>query len=583
MTVKEAYRMLGIKEDSSEKDAQRAYRNIARSKHPDKGVSLEAEEELKIVSAAYDLVKKNLKNPDKAQEEELKDYKYKNIGILNNFRNHQNFNDLPLEYKTNIENINTIIEDNIFMISIASGFVMIDLAMKSAYERILEEYKKIARDFFSKENLDSSFLEELNFRVDIKSFFESLEKIKAREERKILAFSELDRIVSEYLNQEENQVIRKDILREVKKVKDKCSQNAYREYEKFGKILRERIINLIKTYSLVRQKLDVLTNYFMQKYDEFIFNEHKTGMSFKDLNIIVEINRIRADYATEMDVNLAYKRVLQLEKRVAPKEIVSPSKERVLELYHRMSSLACRVLEDEKVKMKYSEIVLIASSLQRLGEIINSAYDGNIPKQELEYLNGLSFKELEKDALILEQFGMDVDRIYVRKTPITGTDGMIYVIIEDNKELFMVDYRNVTGRVKINVTLKQLERDYVSLRDFISNIKFIGHNVLRYGIPEIVLYSWDYKLSSGEYERAKNKSLELQNYGITEDVKDVYSYYVILTVGGNISIVPKFPYTDVAINEDVLMYQDSEIFKGKIIEEISKNKVQKRALKQRSR
>lgn len=64
-TTQDYYELLGVDEKASEDDVRKAYRELARKYHPDKtGGDKEAEERLKEISAAYDV----LKNAEKRKE-----------------------------------------------------------------------------------------------------------------------------------------------------------------------------------------------------------------------------------------------------------------------------------------------------------------------------------------------------------------------------------------------------------------------------------------------------------------------------------------------------------------------------------
>jgi len=61
MNRQEAYKILNIKEDSSEKEINSAYRKIAKKLHPDVNKEPEAEEKFKQVNVAYELLTKQPK------------------------------------------------------------------------------------------------------------------------------------------------------------------------------------------------------------------------------------------------------------------------------------------------------------------------------------------------------------------------------------------------------------------------------------------------------------------------------------------------------------------------------------------
>jgi len=581
MTVKEAYQTLGIKEGSSEQEAKKAYRSIARKLHPDNypdnSVRATFEEKMKTISAAYDLVKNNLKNPARALEEELKDAKCKNIYILNKFRNYQNFLGIPEEYKESINAINTLIEDSIYIISIATGITMIKVTLNSTYEKIKLKYEGIAKDYFGKANLDDSFLQELNYRVDIKTFFKNLEKIKLREERRVLAFKAIDDLASNYLDDPENSALKENIRQEVETIKKRCIANDYKETKDLLALLNEKLLNLIDMYKMVLIKLEQLTNYFMRKYDEYIFDIYQYGMSFRDLRIIVELNHFRSNLKGEINIGELYHKIVKLERQIVPQEVVYPSSEEVLNIYHKISNQAIAILGNTKEKMSCEQLDDMAKILAKAMEISRRALDGMISANDLVMLNDLSFANLRESAFILEQFDIDIDKLYVRKKPNSALDGMIYVALEDEKELYMVDYRNDLGKVKLKVSLKQLSRDFISLREFLDSIKFIGQNVNRIGTSEVVLYSWDYILNYDEYNKALDKSQKLKECGIEEKAIDIYSYYVILKENGEIRIVPKFKSYSESLCIEAQEYQDKKVLLEEIIREITENKLQKRA------
>ena len=64
-TQQDYYEVLGVPEEASQDDVRKAYRELARKYHPDKtGGDKEAEDKLKEINAAYDV----LKNPEKRKE-----------------------------------------------------------------------------------------------------------------------------------------------------------------------------------------------------------------------------------------------------------------------------------------------------------------------------------------------------------------------------------------------------------------------------------------------------------------------------------------------------------------------------------
>src|SRR5215467_11270994 len=57
MKYKDYYRILGLERTAGEEDIKKAYRKLARKYHPDESKEKDAEEKLKEVSEAYEVLK----------------------------------------------------------------------------------------------------------------------------------------------------------------------------------------------------------------------------------------------------------------------------------------------------------------------------------------------------------------------------------------------------------------------------------------------------------------------------------------------------------------------------------------------
>ncbi len=73
--VKDYYKILGVKRDSSEEDIKKAYRNLAKQYHPDVNKEPGAEDKFKEINEAYDAIAKR----DESEEEEELDFSPFNV------------------------------------------------------------------------------------------------------------------------------------------------------------------------------------------------------------------------------------------------------------------------------------------------------------------------------------------------------------------------------------------------------------------------------------------------------------------------------------------------------------------------
>lgn len=159
---KDLYKILGITREASEKDIKKAYRALAFEYHPDKNISIQAQEKFKEISEAYDI----LSNIDKKKSYDM--YGYESI---KNGGNYPEIN--PLDLFQSLFNVDFTkqMKGNVFMFSDLSScpFGKIDHKMNYEIKCSLEElYHGTKKEFSIKHKTKNGLLKTTKYIINIK-------------------------------------------------------------------------------------------------------------------------------------------------------------------------------------------------------------------------------------------------------------------------------------------------------------------------------------------------------------------------------------------------------------------------------
>ena len=324
-------------------------------------------------------------------------------------------------------------------------------------EFVFKNFVELTVEFYHKNCIPSSFSYELDYNCSIQEFYEQLLELNK---------SFLNSVLGKYETYSGFDELKTDIEAKI------------RDYVKNSRINRKKV-------DYDSEFLKIIEN-ILNEYNEIInrFSTIQQTLDREKTNIY--LNSISKEYATLFN---EYK----VTKDPSIKEKVGELEERLNYIIQSSKSKELRNLYQYIISIYYSK-------LQNLENILNKEYMDNLNKllnQVLLFMEKIfdGYISLEDAINVLKQISFNYidyeinllngtkSNIYLMKN---GKSESFFMLFEDNGSMKMYEEDHILPK---NVSLKEIEENYISLEDFLNGAIYVGEYEKINYIDYSVLYS----------------------------------------------------------------------------------------------
>ena len=529
MQFNEALKIFGLNANFTEKELKKAHRYLMQMYHPDSNIGKSEaerkllEEKAKEVNSAYDELKKHL-------------------GKVASEDNTIIFSDLIVELGKYFD-VFADVDDKLAYyarkVSAVISSFMINAGGKRKNEvyRLFDNAKNEIRvifddlcdSYFRQYNIGLEYKNKLDYEVSIQKFYEQLQKIGEewvlkRINEEVIKYQYYTGY--DYLKDWINGPLVKNCKARVKKG---GLEEAIKAMHKEAEELFSLYFRINDKFKNVWQLFDD-NSYLNQEFLSVMNGKYKEAeVAFKKKNAL-------ADVEAKLDeIKEKIERQIRIESQ---SKMSSPLFKRVMAKYFAS-------MQNYQITNDTTKIYNITKTLEMVIQIFALAKTGKINIDSLMLLDNLTFVDGRVDAVIISSVNSNLSfvndsNVYLKKNKGSGftLESCWGVLEESDDSLYMHYFKRVGGiSFKRSVTLKELAEEYISLDQFINEMKLMGKIVKFVDLEEKVLYS------NGMF----NIVLDGNELCITY-VEDIYK-----------------PFGDFEIP---LEYQDREYVKLKIVESI---------------
>lgn len=503
MTYFDALLKLNLKQDFTEEELKRSYRQLMKKYHPDlfANASWEeresAEEKAKEINEAYDIVIKTMKGQNHSSNtNKTSDIKKAYIDSLyNNLLSFTSKIDIP-----ELKKYDTVIKAVIKLFRLFASDVVdenykpkVDKLYYQHVALVKERFENLKQEFYSKNGLDENEINEtLNYSCSLDAFYNQLLNIEKKYNIKRRLKTKLEQEVLQYTNYAGYSKI-KNLVNLIKKqtiskiLKDKILRKSFRDNEESLPIktiiakMHEEISELFATYHNYVKKLNSLKETVEKINNDSIRNkfdnleeQFNKGSSFANIDRILNELLVLIDEFTKRE---KYKMNMPL---------ISKSYAQILSNYKRVIETLANEEDFKRINIanKMFEEVLASLQLIHLGKVKIEA----LP--ELEKVDFLSETQITQKSLLNNDLNSEEKSgIFIRKENIKGAnDVLIGKIIEITSQKITLMGKQFIGEGNSELTKKELDKNYISIEEFLANSAFIGDSYYILNSENIILY-----------------------------------------------------------------------------------------------
>lgn len=437
MNKSEALKLFDLVEPYTDKDLRKSYLKLSKKFHPDVNGSCDAEEIMKKINEAKDI---------------LSDFSKDNVTRPTNVKDFHE--ELVIELKSILFGVNKsdVYYDRIYQV--ISRFENINLSNKNSndinreYEKtkneILDIYHEIKSFFFLKHGISQNFSDESNLFVSLKGFYHHLNKIKDSFEFDVVRQIVKNEIYEKFGN-ERFYLYLKDKIDEI------CLNELKEEFD---------ITNVKEKVNVISSKVRIL----FIKYND----------ALQVINIINLILESIDNEKVKQAINLKIKNFNYIDNHA--------------KLYELLIELALQKNIDAKqysllklyVFEKYSCNIEL---LQRMLKDVDLVFNGFLDTQIYNIILKKNYTSLEKYDETINKYLNNKSIVFVKKKLVIGDICNIGIITDIRNGVVILQNDKYTWSVEYKYLLSNFE----TLDSFLRNNDFIGELVNN--DKEILLYS----------------------------------------------------------------------------------------------
>ena len=537
MTINQALKIFNLNNNFTDNELKKSYHKLARKYHPDNFSSeieqKKAEEKMKEINNAKDLLERFLKNQNKTQQQpqtnteteqnnNIQEYKRNLLNKLLKFKcKYVNNNELE-KYNNEIEAI--ILWYEIKISKINNKDIILKLYENSLL-LIKVSFDNFKNEFFRINDINENEIKEkINYDCNIEEFYSQLLKLKDKYNKKEIYRKKIKEDLHDYELRSGYSALKSIIDAKIDENLDKLKRNNYLDYEKFINELKIELDKLFTSYfsmlSKVNELLNIINNDFLINSKTMVFQK-RISILYKKL----KDGNFSNDVIKELDeVSQILNKIKNYKNNQQNQYIINEYIKIIINKYQ--NTLQSITYPQDLIKAK-----IVQKTFDEVLEIIDKVKKGEISIDSFKLLTNLTFINYNQDISIINKVkGInDIKNIYVLNNENRLYNGVVLGTIkyENNKDVIIQGF-SIIGRNIFERTMskQQFITSYITLEQCLNNCTYIGKKSLDYP-NEIVLYYNDIVVFSYDEQNdiiriGLDKQINNINYTETNPFENIY-------------------------------------------------------------
>jgi len=471
MTYDRALKILELSEGFSDEDLRENYSSLVREYHEANFIHASkeeqdmAQEKMKEINSAYDFFKDIKKRTGTYFD--LEQYKSLIMNKINSYWSNITIGEVDL-----IENVKNIAKTSILLL-----YMNINSNSKSGADNVYsfflgevrKEYIKYQTKYFEDNYIYAEDLrEEIKYDCNVEDFYKQMLRLKNKYSRKII----FEKRVAEEISQYRNYTTCTDNLWELIQVA--CVNNANLAAEK------SRYQNLDSVITSLHAEINGL----FKLVDEINAKFSSLSQELQNINnksFMEEYNKIKESYDNGDALKNILGNLVELESKINFYKKIQENKPIVRGLYERVVAnfnnalLAFNPINDKE------KLDGINNIFQNILALFSKYSEGLIDLDNLLLLDKVTFLNMIDDEAIIKSVSNNSGKVSKSTKVYLKINNMNYPL--DATSFFVLDEKNgqyvmrkITnyGSAGTEVSLKEIEEDYISLDKVLESAEFIG-------------------------------------------------------------------------------------------------------------
>ncbi len=496
MTIEQALNIFNLDRDFTDNELKKTYHKLARKYHPDNFDNeievRQAEEKMKEINNAKDLLEKFLKNRNQQntqnynqteQNNNIQTYKRELLNKLSKFKcEYVNNNELE-RYNNEIEAI--IIWYKTTIDKINNRELILNLYKRSLM-LIKISFDNLKNEFFRKNDIkENEIKEKLNYDCNIEQFYNQLLKLREKYNKKEIYRRKIKEDLHDYELRSGYNALKNIIDTKIDNNLDKFKRNNYSNYEKMLNSLKTELDKLFARYFSSLSKVNDLLNIIN---NEFIINS-KTMEYQKKISILykkLKDGDFSNDVIKELDeVEQMLIKINNYKKNQQNHHLIDEYTKIIIDNYQK--ALQSLTYPQDLIKAQMTQ-----KTFDEVLQIIDKVKKGEISIDSFKQFTNLTFTNYNQDISIINKVkGINnIKNIYVLNNENRLYNGVVLGTIkyENNKEVIMQGFAILGNHIfERTISKEQFIASYIPLEQCIKNCTYVGKRSLDYP-NEIVLY-----------------------------------------------------------------------------------------------
>lgn len=466
MTLSEAYKILGIKDDATEQEIKKAYKSLSKKYHPDMNVNKsvkeqqEREEKFKEISNAYGRITAK-KNTTNANLEEYKKEVIQDIQIfIKELSKEYCVTFLKEIYKIKYKKISKELEeecqDLIKEITNCSSENSV-IENKMAYQwLLLAFFKAIKIEFFSQNGIPKE-TEEPNYNCSLEEFIKELKKKKIALNQTTI--NRINRAIEEFKGYAGYDILQEKI------------ENIKESYQKI--ILKDKENEELLIIQMKKEIVALFKNYFEhQKKCKKIYQVPIDQIKKQDLKKFEELKK---KIGTK-EFNQLYEELNKEYGCIANRIIFENNENQIRSIYQELRNKANKQLEKLNFKEDMPKYYFILEIENQILYLINKAKLGLIDCYSLALLKKITFVSELEDITILQSVASSMlkisNNLYIYMNASFQAEVLCWLTVEQEK--YYKNYFEYDEIKKEQISIEDLNKNYLPFNKFLEKAEFIG-------------------------------------------------------------------------------------------------------------
>lgn len=373
---------------------------------------------------------------------------------------------------------------------------------------IKDYFKELEEEFYKDIGINRSVIQEkINYDCTLKEFYEQLLKIKNKYSEETIISNLLEDEIKKYTSYAGYDRIKVFVRYCKTKTLNKIKENRLAYTKKDIDEMHQSILECFNRYYYIQQKMleleqkiSKIDNQGIKENFIKIKNKFKNSIKFDELeNLIKKLE----EAINEIEEN--------------QKKISQNQKERTInEIYCNLITRYSEILKNYNIISQQSELDNLNKFINEVLNLLKKSIEEEKNAEFFNMFNEITFKNIALDNIIIERIKKTLNyrksNIYIKLASSNPSDnGNFFYLNEENMLMYEISFYDQKFNIKSTpITKKDLEKNYISIEEFLDKATFVGENKVdysgrKYGLV-YEMYGYSLYLDNHQFRVGYNKT-----------------------------------------------------------------------------